>query len=78
MSRRHGLSALHLLLPPSQLGHMSAFGGKADMLIAPRNVRLWPKADMGLSALRRRTMQCGLSGYDGCPKVQLSARPANP
>jgi hypothetical protein len=40
MSRRHGLSALHLLLPPIQLCHMSAFGGKADMLIAPRNVRL--------------------------------------
>jgi len=25
---------------------MSAFGGKADMAIAVRNVRLWPKADM--------------------------------
>src|SRR5262249_34062122 len=25
---------------------MSAFGGKADMAIAMRNVRLWPKADI--------------------------------
>jgi hypothetical protein len=26
---------------------MSAFGGKADMQIAPWNVRFWHKADMG-------------------------------
>ena len=25
---------------------MSAFGGKADMTIAPRKVRNWPKADI--------------------------------
>jgi hypothetical protein len=25
---------------------MSAFGGKADMAIAMRNVRYWPKADI--------------------------------
>jgi hypothetical protein len=27
--------------------HMSAFGGKADMTIAVRDVRLRPKADIG-------------------------------
>jgi hypothetical protein len=29
--------------------HMSAFGGKADMAYCGANVRLWPKADIGVS-----------------------------